>query len=764
MKKLNLNSKFSSFVLKGRWIFLLVFVVLTIFGAIMIPLTPILYDLSAYAPKGSNTEKAVQILQTEFDDKGSAYIMIKNISLEDAYVLSDEIKILKGVASVTFDEKKDYKNNSVFYTVLLTDYDASEECNATIKGIIKSLDDEDAYFIGQSASSYYTRQETFDSILKVGIVIAIIVLAMLLFTSKTYFELVVMLIVFGASIIINVGTNFIFNGISYVANLVSLILQLALSIDYSVILLHRYMEERENNDAKTAVKNALTKGITEILSSSLTTLAGLCTLMFMALPIGVELGQSLAKSIAISLFAVIFFMPALLVLFDKPLEKSKHKNFVPSVERPARAILKQRKAIVVVFIVLILFSGTGHFFNKYTFNMNSSSHYIKAHEQVAEEFGTINDLVIIVPKGDYAKEKALTEYVLEKGIVNSAMGLSNVEVAEGVYLTDKVNIAETVAFGSALGLNEFFATSLFNMYIDAYDPSSLVPVAEYRIMLIDLLEFAYQKVNDLNLQSYAKQLEPLVSARAKLESEGYSRIMFNINSDVESKESLALIRDLLSELNQFYDEFYLAGESVACYDMVKIFPRDNMIVSILTVLFVLIILLFTFKKLALPIILILVIQGGIWINFSIPFLMGTPVLFIGYLLICAVQMGATIDYAIILTNRFTTLKHSIPDKLEAMAKAENAVYPTIITSGTILIVTGFALDLMSSGVVAQIGRFLGVGTLISVLLVLFVLPSLLIVCDKIIDKSKVSRIIKKMHNSNLRAYQKRKEKKEKNLK
>lgn len=759
MKKEELKSnKLSKFILKGRWIFLLLFVVLTIFSAIMIPRTPILYDLSAFSPTNSNTESALKILKTEFDDKGSAYIMVKNVTVERAYLILEELEDIKGVASITFDENKDYKNSSVFYTVLLENYDATDECNATIESILSHLAKEDIYLSGQSAASYYTRIETFESILKIGVVIAIVVLLMLLFTSKSYFELLIMAFVFGVSIIINVGTNFIFNGISYVSNLVALILQLALSIDYSVILLHRYMDERKYYDSKTAIKQALTKGLSEIFSSSLTTLAGLCTLMFMSLPIGVEMGQSLAKSIAISLVTVIFFMPALLVLFDKFLEKTKHKPFVPSVTKSARKVLNARKPIVIVFIILFIVCGVGQFFNNYSFNMNGSSKYVIANEATAKEFGIKNDLVIIVPNGDYQKEKALGEFVLNKDIVNSVTSLASVEVGEGVYLTTDVNVTDMVGFGAELGLNETYVQALFSLYMTTNDPHTEIPLMEYRIVLIDLLEFAYKEVAKMGLKDFQEQLQPLIDAKNKLESDGYSRLMFNINSGVESKESLALVDELLTELTEFYDEFYLAGESVACYDMAKVFPKDNLIVSVLTVLFVLIILLFTFKKFLLPIILILVIQGGIWINFAIPSITGGSVLYIGYLLISAIQMGATIDYAIILTNRFNQLKRVIPDKLDAMAQAENAVFPTIITSGIILIITGFALNLMSSGVVAQIGRFLGVGTLISVLLVLFVLPSLLIICDKVIDKSKFSRVLKKLKNINMIRVQKQRAK------
>lgn len=349
----------------------------------------------------------------------------------------------------------------------------------------------------------------------------------------------------------------------------------------------------------------------------------------------------------------------------------------------------------------------------------------------------MNSLVIIVPKGDYEKEESLIDYMLAKPEISSATGIASVEVAEGVKLSDSVNIAEIVEFGEDFGFSRVKAQLLFTLYINENDPDNTIPVDEYRIVLVDLLEFAYAKANlmgELASEEELAQLEQLISARAFLESENYSRLIFNIDSGVESETSMALVDALFEELQPFYNEFYLAGESVACYDMAEAFPKDNLVVSICTVAFVLLILLFTFKNFVLPFILIIAIQGGIWINFVIPFLAQNSVSFIGYLLICALQMGATIDYGIILTSRYRSAKTTFTDKIEAMAEAENAVYPTIITSGSILTITGLSMGLLASGVVANMGILLGIGALTSVLIVLFVLPSLLLVTDKFVEK------------------------------
>lgn len=738
MKK-KFNFKFANLVVKGKWVFFALFIALTVFGAVMIPKTNVLFDLRSYAPKNSNTQQSVAIMKTEFDDKGSLYVMVKGVTIDDANLVQSEIAKIAGVNFVTYDQDNDFKNGSVLYTISLKDYDATDGANEAVKNIINNLSQKEAYLSGQSAMSYYTRLEMVNSIMKVGIILALIIVAMLIFTSKTYFEIVLMLFVFGVSVVINMGTNFLFGGISYLSHLVSIVLQLALSLDYSVILLHRFMEERETADAKDAAVTALKKAIPEILSSSLTTIAGLCALMLMTLPIGVELGISLSKGIVVSLLSVIFFMPGLLVIFSKPLDKTKHKSFVPNVKKPSRTILKGRFVIVALFAVIVILSGTGQFFNKYSFNINGAESIVSSNEKIAEEFGVINDLVVIVPKGDYVKEQKIVDYMMSNPLISDSVGLCTIEAVDGLKLIDKVKVSDITALSDEFGMNEQYATTLFNMYISANEPDSNINVYEYEVVLIDLLEYAYEITSELNMTEYENMLSQLVTARLNFEGENYSRIMFNISSHVESDESMALIDELNEGLKQF-GEFYLAGESVACRDMALVFPLDNLYVNLFTASFILLILLFTFKNLLMPIILTLAIQGGVWINFVLPFLAGDSISFIAFLLISAIQMGATIDYAIVLTNRYQSTKHSFSNKLDAMANSENSVYSTIITSGTILSVTGFALGFAASGIVARMGLLLGVGALTSMFIVLFVLPSLLIVTDKLVEKASFSFI------------------------
>lgn len=759
-------------IVKLKWVFLVLFVALSIFGAVMIPHTKINYDLTGYLPAHCDSSTALELLKKEFDDKGMAYVMVKDVTPEKAGEIKTRLEKVEGVATVTYVESMNYKNNSALYTVTLKDYDSTAGAFAAVKDVIDALSDEKAYLSGQSAFSYYTKLETEQSIMKLGIAIVVIILLVMLFTSKTYFELIVLILVFGAAMAINMGTNFLFvNGISYIANLVALVLQLALSLDYSIILLHRYMEERDNGeDAKTATVTALTKGLPEILSSSLTTVAGLAALMLMTLSIGAEIGLSLAKGIVVSMATVIFFMPALLVIFDKPIQKTRHKSFVPNVTKPARAIVKARKVIVPAFLLIAILAGVAQGFNKYSFNYNSGS-LIVAPKKVIEEtgFGTLNSLVVVVPKGDAEKERQLVKYVESFDLIDksqtTALATINVysfidaDSSETLYLTDEVskkdigNLIDKIP--SDAGVNPLIIKPIiegwFDDYVKKYLPEGTKP-SKAKVRLIDLLDFAVREKfdaisrfigDDPEKLAYLEQIKQISFAKANLESENYSRITFNINGGVEDDDVFELVKTLKSGVSDFYEERYITGESVVCYEMSEYFMKDNLMVCLFTDLFILVILLITFRNISLPIILILAIQGGIFINFAIPFLSKTSISFIGYLIISAIQMGATIDYAIVLTNRYRGIRKDFTDRYDAMAAATNAVFPTILTSGVILTATGFVMSMLSSGVVAQLGLLLGVGTLTSIIIVLFVLPSLLLVTEKVVDKTDFSKLFRR---------------------
>ena len=754
-----ITEKFSSFTVKYRWPMAILFIVLSVACAVAIPFIKIVYDVSSYLPDESTASVGLSVLKEEFDDKGMTYVILSDVSPAEAKEVAGIIGETEGVASVIFEENTSYnkETGAALLTVSFTDYDSTQGCFSTMERLIKTCKPYNATFVGQSASSYYTKLETEESILKIGVVIVAIIIVMLIVTSKSYFEIVPMLVNFGVAVLLNMGTNVFFNGISYISNLVSLVLQLALSIDYSVILMHRYMEEISNGLApKEAAIAAQTKGIPEILSSSLTTVAGMGALMFMSLGIGVEIGLALTKGIVFSLLTVIFLMPALLVLFAKPLNKSRHKSFLPNIVKPTKAIVKARKIIVPVFLVLVILAGSGQFFNKYSFSMIGGAKITEGKEVSVEKgFGTMNTLVIVLPSdGDSETQHKVVDYVTSFEVIDS----TTMQIADGIYLTDAFTVEEanemipklTASFSSGQTEEERemannFATAYVDYAYEEYCNAYGLPL-DAKVPLVDLLIFVSQNENFSAVlpKNFKDGLAQLPYAKASLFGENYVRMTFNINADVEDEKAFDLIAALKTGLKDYYEEFYMTGETVVCYDMAEYFPQDNRNIALFTLAFILLILFITFRNLLLPILLALAIQGGIWINFIIPFLVGYPLCFIGYLIITAIQMGATIDYAIVLTNRYYTIRGQYDDRLEAMAAALNAVFPTIMTSGVILTVTGFTLAVASSGVVSAMGSLLGAGAALSVGIVLLILPSFLLVTEKATDRCDFSVLFKKI--------------------
>ncbi|MBO4539494.1 MAG: MMPL family transporter, partial [Clostridia bacterium] len=370
---------------------------------------------------------------------------------------------------------------------------------------------------------------------------------------------------------------------------------------------------------------------------------------------------------------------------------------------------------------------------------------------VEKGFGTMNTLVIVLPSdGDSEKQHKVIDYVTSFEVIDS----TTMKIADGVYLTDaftKEEAQEKIpalmsSFGGAESdftenLAKSYVGSVYNGYCETYDLPETA-----KVPLIDLLIFISQ--NDTYgafiPRDFKDGLSQLPYAKANLFGEHYVRMTFNINASVEDEKAFNLIAALKTGLKDYYEEFYMTGETVVCYDMSEYFPQDNRNIALFTLAFILLILFITFKNLLLPLLLALAIQGGIWINFIIPFLVGYPLCFIGYLIITAIQMGATIDYAIVLTNRYYTIRNRYEDRLEAMAVALNAVFPTIMTSGVILTVTGFTLAVASSGVVSAMGSLLGAGAALSVGIVLLILPSFLLVTEKATDLCDFSVLFKKL--------------------
>ena len=571
---------------------------------------------------------------------------------------------------------------------------------------------------------------------------------MLLLSTKAYLQIPVLLITFGVAAILNMGTNYWFGTISSITNSIAVVLQLALAIDYAIILCDRFMEEHETLDAEEAVKVALSKAIPEISSSSLTTISGMVAMMFMQFRLGYDMGIILVKAIILSLISVFFLMPGVLLIFAKGIDKTHHKCYVPKITIVGKFANKTKYIIPPLFIICLVFAFMKSNNCQYIYDTSSIVSAKKSESKIAQEtieetFGASNQLVVMVPKGDYESEHKVVKKLQNLDYVTSALALSNVSINDEYVLTDKLSPRQ---FSELVGIDREVVEVLYMAY--AYNQEQYGPVVtgidDYDVPIIDMFLFLYDQYKegyvtlDSNLDEKLTTLyDTLHDAQLQLQGSDYSRLVLNISLPVEGQETYDALEEIRGIAAQYYskDSVILVGNSTSDHDLESSFASDNIIISVLTALFVMIILFFTFQSAGLPVLLVLTIQGSIWINFAVPSIEGQTVFFIAYLIVSAIQMGATIDYAIVISNRYLQLKQQMPLK-EAITETLNQSFPTIFTSGSILTCAGFLIgEIASDATVASIGVALGRGTLISIILVLFVLPQILLMGDIIIEKT-----------------------------
>lgn len=612
-----------------------------------------------------------------------------------------------------------------------------------IRGLISPYDVSISTTVGMDLAAQLTKDMTI-----VGILAGIVVLIVLLFTSKSYAEIPVLLMTFGVAALLNMGTNFMLGKISFISNSVGVVLQLALAIDYAIILCHRFSEEREHLPAIDAAKEALFKAIPEISSSSLTTVAGLGAMAFMQFGIGLDLAAVMIKAILLSMLSVFTLMPGLLVIFSKLIDKSQHKSFIPSVSILGHFSIKTRYIMPPIFVIVLIISFI--FSSKCPFLFSMSD--IRAHrisdiqhqkDRILENFSSNNMLALIVPSGNYAAEKQLLNSLGGYEEVERVIGLSNTEAIGGYTLTDTLTPRQ---FSELVDLDYEVAQLLYSAYaINDEDYGKVINgISQYGVPLIDMYQFLYEEVvqgyisldDDLmkELEDYNEQLS---NAKSQMQSKNFTRMLLYLNLPEESQDTFNFISTIYKEASRYYDysSVYLVGGSTNALDLSLTFDKDNLIISFLSVLFVVLILTFTFKSAGLPILLISVIQASIWINFSFPYIKGQGIYFLGFLVVSAIQMGANIDYAIVITSRYLALKEEMTTR-QAVVEALNQAFPTIITSGTILAVAGILIGWISTdGATSVLGSYLGYGTIISIVLVIFVLPQLLYLGDIIIERT-----------------------------
>lgn len=738
--------KVAAFIVDKRNIILLLYVAAFIFSLIAQNWVSVCNDLTAYLPADTETRQGLTVMEDEFVTYATSRVMVANVTYDEAKALSDRIAGLPQVEMVDFDDSEDhYKAASALFDITMKGEAGDSIVAEGYAAVRDLLADYDTYISESDVDSSASLASEMSLILAIA---AVIIVAVLLLTSQTYMEVPVLLITFVAGIILNKGTNFIFDEISFVSNSVTAVLQLALSIDYAIIMIHHYSEERQTCDQRDAVVNALACSITEISGSSLTTISGLAALMFMQFRIGFDMGICLIKSIFFSLLCVFTLMPCLLMLFGKYIDRTHHKSLLPDISFLGSFVYKLRYVVPPLFAVVLV----GSFFLSsnclYTYNASSSKTSRQNETQIAkamieEHFGAKNYAALVIPAGDYDRERALIDELLQCEEVDSVTSLSSIEAMDGYVLTDKLTPRQ---FSEMIDLDIDTTKLLYSVYAaENADYSQLITnMNDYGVPIIDMFMFVY----DLKSDGYVKLdgelgdniddlYAQLNTAKKQLSGENFSRMLVYMNLPIEGDETFAFIDKVHTITAKYYDTSYFVGDSTSCYDLAASFATDNIIVSVLSVFFVIMILFFTFKNAGLPVLLILVIQGSVWMNFSVSTITGSSIFFLSYLIISSIQMGANIDYAIVISSRYMDLKKE-KDIKSAMRGALNFAFPTVLTSGSILASAGFLISQLSTEpAIVSIGTTLCRGTLISMFLVMLVLPEILLLGDCIVEKTGV---------------------------
>ena len=745
----NAMMKLAAFIVDKRNLFFLLLAIGVIFSMFSTNWIRVENDLKAYLPADCETRRGLDIMDDQFITYGTAQIMVENVSMTRAQALWESLKTVEGVLSVDYDETEDYRNVSALYSITFDYSEKDDGCLDSLEAVKQTLAGEDFYVstsLGNSSADIIAQEVSV-----IMVLVAVIVVAVLLLTSQTYAEVPVLLLTFVSAMILNQGTQFLMGTISFVSNSVTSILQLALSLDYAVILCNRYKEERESLPIREAVITALSKGIPEIGSSSLTTIGGLVAMLFMQFKIGPDMAICLIKAVLLALLSVFVFMPGFLMLFGPLMDKTRHKNFVPKIPFVGKMAYRTRYIIPPIFAVLLLlgyhYSSRCPYVYGYGEIETPKLNYVQiAQNKIDDNFGASNFVALVYPKTDYAVERELLAELDTYKQVDSSMGLSNVEAMDGYMLADKLTPRQ---FAELADLDYELAEAVYAAYAAEQEEYGQIigGLSTYKVPLIDMMLFVCDKIDegivtldDEQMDSLKDAQTQMESAKKQLQGEDFNRVLIYLNLPEGGDETYAFLDTLRGIARRYYPEgeVFLVGDSSVEQDFKTSFSTDNLVITIVSILIVLVVLLFTFQSAGMPLLLILVIQGAIWINFSIPTFTGSPLFFMSYLVVSSIQMGANIDYAIVISSRYQDLKTKMPHR-EAIIETMNFAFPTILTSGSILACAGTLIGMMTSeAAIVGIGQSLGRGTIISIGLVMFVLPQILLIGGELVDKTSFS--------------------------
>lgn len=675
--------RYTQFLLKHKKLIIGVFVLAAVLCAVLSGLVGVNYNFADYLPDDAASTRALEVMDEEYSQSvPNMRVLVYEVSIPQALAYKEKIADVDGVEEVNWlDDAVDiyeplelaeqktvedwYKDGNALFSVTV-----DEKKQDSVIPAVREIIGEENCMSGTAVTSVLAPVNTSVEVQQIMFLAVPIIFLILILTTNSWFEPVLFMITIGVAILINRGTNLMFGTVSFVTNAAGSVLQLAVSMDYSIFLLHRFSENREEGlPVEKAMIEAVKQSVGSILSSGLTTVTGFLALVLMRFKIGPDMGWVMSKAIVLSLVSVLCFLPALAISTYRLIDKTQHRTFVPKFDKFAGLVMKLRIPALALVILILPVSFLGQMKNDFFYGgsqvySTQATQMGRDMEAIDKMFGSSNPVVLMVPKGDMEKEIAMNEELKKLDCVTSVVSYVN-------------------SVGNAI-------------------PSSFLP---------------------------SETVSRLYSAH-------YSRFVITMEAEEKDADWYEKVNDIRNIGEKYYgDKIQYAGDLVSTEDLKTTITQDNAKVNFLAIAFVFCILLVNFKSLSLPVILTLVIESSIWINLGIPYFRGQTLFYIGYLIISTVQLGATIDYAILFSDRYMDFRKTLPKKEAAFMTLRTCTI-SILTSAAVLTLAGVILGKVSTnGVLSQLGILIGRGAALSFVLVIFVLPTLLILFDGVIRRT-----------------------------
>lgn len=728
-----MRQKVAALIVRLRIPLMILMLILAVLCGTTIRSVKVNYDLISYLDDDTAAMRGLAIMNSEFSGVSGMSVALKNGTEEDAQQTASWIAALDGVMLANHDAETGVKEHDGGTYRLIRVIANADNSDAVYDAIEAQLADTPHLISGGPKDNRLLQQNIGREMPIVMLISCIIVLAVLLAMSRSWLEPFIFFLIIAVSILLNMGTNWIFPSISFVTFAVAAILQLALAMDYSIMLINAFERLRAQGLApREAMTQALADSFMPIASSALTTVAGMLALVFMSFTIGFDIGVVLAKGIVLSMLTVFLLMPGVLVACSPLLDKTAHKPLHIS----GKLITHGARGVVPVLLIVLIVAGTIlQFGNTYTYTVRD----MDADSQlVSELFGQNNQIVLLFPtdttdEGYQRQRDMLTEMQAiafdSKPIVNSVQAMVTTG-AQALEYYDVPKAAQLLGYSEQqvqMVFNQLGVTD--NIRADALI-ERLIPLAKRFSMLVP--KAAMEQLN---------QAETLLNtANSTFNGAHYARALLSLNLAISSPYAHDALQQIETILYKYYGEDgALSGMLVAMDDIAISFTGDMTRVSLITIGLVFLIVMISFRSLIIPAMLVCLIQGAVYINMAFSGLVDGSVFFMCYLICVALQMGATIDYGILLTSHYRRCRSALPPR-EAVAQAMQMSLQTILTSGLALITAGFAVGKISTVFyISSIGTMLARGAVVSVLLILFLLPQLLIWLDRWMIKKNLKR-------------------------